>query len=130
MNKLMRFVVLVMGCAFAGSAFAASHVDEVWTCKLNEGKEIEAVHAANSEWVKHVNGATDVGEVSSATAESIVGDQEIFYFVDRYPSLAAYAAVKEYLDSDTGKAAMEAIESNFEDIFDCTSNRLYKFTPN
>lgn len=130
MKKFIQSMLVTAGCALAFNASADPVVDEVWTCNLNEGKEMEAVQAANSEWVKHVNEATDVGYITSATAEPIVGDQESFFFVDRFPSLAAYAAVKEYVDSEAGKAAMKAIQDEFEVLFDCTSNRLYKFTPN
>jgi putative hemolysin len=44
--------VLTSGRAFA--AVADTHVSEVWTCKLNEGKKIEEVHKANSLWVKKI----------------------------------------------------------------------------
>ena len=130
MKKLYQAVLIILACTASGAAFADSVVDEVWNCKLNDGKEIEDVQAANAEWIAHVNGATDVGEITSATAEAIVGDHDGFYFVDRYPNLAAYAAVKDYVDSDAGKAAMKSIDDKFEDLFDCTSNRLFKFTPN
>ena len=91
---------------------------------------MDDVHAANSAWVKHVNEATDVGEITSSTSVAIVGQQEHFYFVDSYPDLAAWSAVQEYTDSDAGEAAMESIQSQFEDLFECGSNQLYKNTPN
>jgi len=130
MKKLMIFALMVAGFALAGNAIADSSVDAVWKCKMNEDMEMDDVHKANAEWVKHINSATDVGEVTSSTITAIVGDQDHFYFVDSYPSLAAWSTVQEYTDSDAGEAAMEEIQGKFEDLFDCEGNKLYKVTPN
>ena len=78
MQKLLKFTLIIAGCALATNALADSRVDSVWKCELKEGKEIAAVQAANGEWLKHVNGAIDVGEITSATAEAIVGKQGYF----------------------------------------------------
>ena len=112
------------------SADAQVVVDEVWTCKLKEGKKIEDVHTANAEWVKHMNSALDVGEIKSGTVSPIVGEQDHFLFVDTYPSLEAWATADEYQSSDAGEAAMKAVQEGLDAASDCTSNRLYKFTPN
>ena len=129
MSNILKFALLVLCCSFAVNAFA-DRVDAVWKCDLHDGKEMSDVHAANSEWVKHVNAALDVGEITSGTSVAVVGDQGHFYFVDSYPSLAAWSAVQEYVDSDQGKAAMESIQGAFEDLFDCSSNTLYRHTTN
>lgn len=130
MNKLLKSALVLAGCTLAFNAIAESRVDAVWNCKLNDGKEMDEVNAANSLWVKHMNEATDVGEITSATATAIVGKQGHFYFVDSYPSLAAWSAVQEYAESDEGEAAMAEIQAQFEEIFDCSSNELFRYTPN
>lgn len=130
MKNVFKSILAIGGCALAFNAFADSVIDEVWTCKLKEDKEIEDVMKANAEWVVHVNGATDVGEIKSGTVEPIVGEQDGFYFVDTYPSLAAWSAVEEYTNSDAGEAAMKSITDQFDALFDCSKNELFKFTPN
>jgi len=126
----MIITTIAAGCVLGGNAFADSRVDAVWNCKLNEGMKMEDVHAANGRWVSHVNEATDVGEITSGTSTAIVGQQGHFYFVDTYPSLAAWSTVQEYVDSDAGKAAMAEITSQFDDAFDCSGNELFKHTAN
>lgn len=130
MHIMIKASLFVLTSSLAFNAAAASHVSEVWTCKLNEGKKIEEVHKANSEWVKTINGGTDVGDIRSWTVEPVVGKQENFLFVDSYPSLAAWAAAKEFQESDEGKALFEKITEDFKGLFDCTSNQLYNETAN
>lgn len=130
MRNTITATLFVAGCTFAFNAFAETVIDEVWTCKLKEGQEIEDVHAANAEWVKHMNTALDVGEIKSGTVTAVVGEQDHFLFVDTYPSLAAWAAADEYQSSDAGEAAMKAIQEGLDAASDCTSNRLYKYTSN
>ena len=129
MKKYLKSALVVAACVLASNAIAESRVDAVWNCKLKDGKKMEDVHAANSQWVSHMNGATDVGDITSATATPIVGKQGHFYFVDTYPSLAAWSAVQEYADSDEGEAAMAEIQSQFDDIFECSGNELFKYSP-
>lgn len=126
----IKLTFFILASALAFNAAAQTVVDEVWTCKLKEGKEIEDVMKANAEWVKLINSSTDVGEIKSATVTPLVGDQDHFVFVDSYPDRAAWAAADDYQDSEAGQAAFAAIEAQFDALFDCSENRLYKFTPN
>lgn len=130
MQNSLKIVLTLAGCALAFNVLAETVVDEVWTCKVKEGKTIEDVYAANEQWVAHMNGALDVGEIKSGTVTPIVGDQGQFLFVDTYPNLAAWAKADEYQNSDAGEAAMEAIDDALEAAADCDSNRLYKYTSN
>lgn len=129
MRRVITTALVVLGCSLAFNVAADSRVDAVYKCKLKDGKEMSAVHEANSAWLAHVNGATS-GGVSSGTATAIVGGFDGFYFVDSYPSLSAWAAVQEYLDSDEGEAAIKEITDQFDELFDCVENNLYKFTTN
>jgi len=52
---------------------------------------------------------------------SVVGNSEIFLFVDTYPNLGTWSAVKTALDSEEG----EALEELFEGTSDCSENRLW-----
>ena len=129
MKKVIKTALVVLGCSLAFNAAADSRVDAVYKCKLKDDKEMSEVHTANTAWLAHIKEATDVS-VNSGTATAIVGGFEGFYFVDSYPSLSAWASVQEYLDSDAGEAAIEEITNQFDDLFECSENNLYKFTSN
>lgn len=126
MKKAIKATLTVAGCALAFNVFAASVVDEVFTCKVKEGKKIDDVRAANAEWVKHMNSAPKAGKIVSATVTPVVGDIDHFYFVDTYESLDAWAKADSYQSSDAGEAAMKSISDALDEAADCTSNRLYK----
>ena len=46
-------------------------------------------------------------------------------YVDSYPDLATWAAGKAALSTDAG----QAVEDGFDDVMDCTGNRLYRMRP-
>ncbi|HZX25020.1 MAG TPA: hypothetical protein VFF18_15900 [Woeseiaceae bacterium] len=104
------------------AAYAEPAYEEVWTCKLEEGKTIEEVQAANSKWLAMVSKEIGKGKIRSSVVRSVVGNADIFLFVDTYPDLATWSATKEFLGSDEGEAADEL----FEGISDCSENRLYR----
>ncbi len=109
--------------AFSGLASADTYV-EAYTCKTEEGKTVKDVQAANGKWLAWVNSKSDV-EVTSDIGTAIVGDNQIFLFVDTYPSLSAWAKVQEMLDSEEA----EELEKLFEGISECSENRLWKMEP-
>lgn len=121
MKKSLIAVLALLGLGISGLASADS-IANVYTCKLKDGVELEAVQEANSKWLKFVNAHVEGGGITSAIGTAIVGDAEIFLFVDSYPSLSSWAAAAELLDSD----AADEIEDLFEDLNDCSSNRLWK----
>jgi hypothetical protein len=125
-EKMKKFVHAIIFC-LAGISLAAhadSRVVEMWQCELKEGKTMEEVAAANEKWLAFVNGAVEGGDIHSFALESIVGDSTGFMFADTFPSRKAWAAAKDAIDSPEGKA----VESGFENLFDCNKNRLYKST--
>ena len=123
-------MLAVAGCAITLNTFADTRVDEVFTCKVKEGKEIKDVRKANAEWVKHMNSAVKVGTIASATVTPVVGEGGgSFFFVDTYPSLEAWATADNYQNSEAGQAAMKSISDALDAVSDCTSNRLYRFNP-
>lgn len=122
MKKLLTatFVALVTLC-LSGIA-AADSIVETWTCEVNDDKKIEDVQAINSKWLKWVNDHVEGGGIKSSVGESVVGNSERFIFVDTYPDLTTWAAAKEALDS----AAGEELDELFEDVSECSENRLWK----
>jgi hypothetical protein len=70
-----------------------------------------------------VNANVKGGGITSAIGTAVVGDNEVFIFVDTYPSLSAWAAAQELLDSD----AADAIDGLFDDLSECSKNSLWKF---
>lgn len=119
MKKLLTVITSCFVLGFAVSAHADG-VSESWQCELKDGKTIADVQAINSKWLKWVNERVD-GVVSSAVGTAIVGNAEIFLFVDSYPDLATWAAVKDALDSEEGNE----ISSMFEETSECSGNRLW-----
>jgi hypothetical protein len=49
----------------------------------------------------------------------------MFLFADTYPDLTTWAATQTALDSD----AADELDNMFEDVTDCSQNRLWKFEP-
>lgn len=107
-----------------GMTASADSIVETWTCKTDEGKTIDDVHAANKKWLEFVNPRID-GEVNSSVATAVVGDVTEFLFADTFPDLATWAAVKDLLDTEEGQALTESLE----DVWECSGNRLWKSTP-
>ena len=120
MKKLIWAVLATFGFVLAGPA-AADSIVNVYTCEVKDGAEMDDVQAANSKWLKWVRENVDEG-ISSSVGTAVVGNQEIFLFVDTYPSLTVWAAAAEALDSD----AAEELEDLFEDTNECSENRLWK----
>ena len=122
MKTTMTALLAVLGLGISGLATADSFAN-VYTCKLKDGVELDAVQEANSKWLKFVNSKVKGGGITSAIGTAVVGDNEVFIFVDTYPSLSAWAATQELLDSDAG----DEVDGLFEDLTDCSKNSLWKF---
>ena len=122
MKKLLTatFVASVTLC-LSGIATADS-IAETFTCKVVEGKKIEDVQAKNSKWLKWINANVEGGGITSSVGTAVVGNSDMFIFVDTYPDLATWAAAKDALDSDAG----EELDELFDDVSDCSENRLWK----
>jgi hypothetical protein len=106
----------------AGPLLADEYV-AAYTCKLNEGKKVEDVQAANSAWLKWVR--ENVNEnISSNVGTTVVGDFDLFLFVDSYPDLATWAATVTALES-----APDSIEEGLNAAAKCEKNRLWRMRP-
>ena len=124
MQSIVSRTLVVLGfVAFAGPVSADTY-REVWRCELEDDKKIEEVQAANSKWLAFVRKNVDKG-IESGVSTAVVGNQEIFLFVDSYPSLDVWAAAKKALDTDEG----DALDEVFEGLFECDENYLWKHEP-
>ncbi len=124
MRKIVSTVLFAVAVAFISSNVLADSIVAAYTCELKEGKKQEELQALNSQWLKWVR--ANVNEnIESAVGTAVVGDQEIFLFVDTYPDLNTWAATQTALDSD----AASELENLFDDVSDCSENRLWKFEP-
>jgi len=125
-TTVMRLLALItiMGICVAASA-ADTTVSEVWTCSINDGKTMDDVRAANSNWLKFMNANVEGGGISSNIVTSVVGNAERghFMYVDSFPTLESWAEA----DSATeGNKEGEAIDAALQDAASCSENRLYK----
>ncbi len=120
-NLLPGALVVLVTLCLSGIATADS-IAETWTCEVKEGKSIEDVQAINSKWLKWINAHVEGGGITSSIGTTVVGNTEIFIFVDTYPNLTTWAAAKDVLDSDEG----EELDDLFEDVSECSQNRLWK----
>jgi hypothetical protein len=114
MKKIVSTVLVAFIFAAASGPAFADTVINAFTCKLKDGKTIEDVQATNSKWLKWVRANVN-----------IVGDTDMFLFADTYPDLNTWAATQTALDSD----AADELDNMFEDVTDCSQNRLWKFEP-
>jgi len=119
-NVLIAIVLLIVPVL----GLADNHdtaVVEMWKCELKEGKEMSDVEANNKKWLAMTRKTSGSEDVNSYVLTTVVGDQTMFLFADAYPDMNAWAAAKSAGDSEEG----EAIEAMFDELMDCTDNRLY-----
>ncbi|MDH3612443.1 MAG: hypothetical protein OEU90_11980 [Gammaproteobacteria bacterium] len=122
MKKFIPGAFVAIACLCLGGIAAADHIAETWTCEVKEGKKIEDVQATNSKWLEWINAHVEGGGVTSSVGTAVVGNTEVFIFVDSYPDLATWAAAKDALDSDEGSE----LDDLFKDVSECSENRLWK----
>ena len=123
----MRRMILAAICCFTpliGLADAGDvRIVEMWQCELKEGQKMEDVKANNTKWLALTRKEAASDDVRSYALSTVVGDQSKFVFVDTFPNMAAWSAAKS-AESEEGKA----IEATFNDLMDCTKNRLFEST--
>ncbi len=123
MHKYLKLsvIAIVLGFAAVASAADESRIVNLWDCKLNEGKTIKDVHAANGKWVKYVNANVAGGDIHSYVLQTVVGKSGTFKYADSFPSMASWSAANE-IDN----AEMTAITKELDAVADCKSNTLHK----
>ena len=80
------------------------------------------VEANNSKWLALARKTTGSDEINSYMLSTVVGDQTRFVFADIYPDMATWGSQKSADDTEEGKA----IEATFNELIDCSDNRLYE----
>ena len=109
----------LIGLADAGDV----RIVEMWQCELKEGQKMEDVKANNTKWLALTRKEAASDDVRSYALSTIVGDQSKFVFVDTFPNITAWSAAKS-AESAEGKA----IEATFNELMECTKNRLFEST--
>ncbi len=121
MKKLILAAIFLITPGLALADNHESSIVEMWKCKLKDGKKMEDVEANNSKWLAMTRKVTGNDEVNSYILTTIVGSQGMFQFADIYPDMATWSKAKSAEDTEEGMA----IEATFEELSDCTDNRLY-----
>lgn len=131
MKKTVLAVALIVVCVCSVTlAVAHDHEAskdryvEVWDCKVNDGKTMEDVKAANSQWVEHVNAHVEGGDIHSFILTPVVGKRGGFLYADSFPSIEAWHGSREAMKSEPG----QAIDKALEEAADCSSNSLHLST--
>ena len=120
----MSTILVALTIIFASNSIFADNIVASYTCKLKEGKKQKELQAVNSKWLKWVR--ENVNEnITSSVGTPVVGELDMFLFADTYPDLAVWAAAQTALDSP----AASALEDMFNEVSECSENRLWKFTP-
>jgi hypothetical protein len=122
MKKIVSISAAALALAFAGNTFADEYV-AAFTCKMGEDKEVEDVIAANSAWLKWVRENANES-ITSHVGTAVVGDFDMFLFVDTYPDLATWAATTTALEN-----APDEIQEGLEGVAECKKNRLWRMRP-
>lgn len=128
MKKSLIAIAMVVVALCGVSAAVADHheasqdrVVEIWHCKVEEGKSMDDVKAANSKWVKHVNATVEGGDISSYILTPVVGKRGGFMYADTFPSMEAWNGTREAMKVGDGPA----IDKELEEVADCSSNTLH-----
>ena len=121
--RMLSTLVAVMFAFISHSIFADSIV-ATFTCKLKDGKKKEDVQAVNSKWLKYVTENISK-DITTSFGTAVVGNQDIFMFVDTYPDLETWAKTQTSLNSEDGSVIVDM----FEEFSHCSENRLWRVEP-
>ena len=123
---MIKVILVLAFLAAPLLAWADDHtrIVEFWKCEMKDGKEASDVEANNKKWLALTRKTAGSEEVNSYMMTTVVGDQSKFMFADVYPDMASWSAAKSAEESDEGAA----IEATFNELMDCTENRLYEST--
>jgi len=123
MKKVLSAALIVASFGLVTNNVFADSVVTSYTCKLKEGKTSDDVIAKNNVWLKWVRANVNK-DITSEMGTAIIGKQDIFLFVDTYPSLAVWAEATTALDNDPPE-----LKDLFKEVSDCSENKLWKFEP-
>ena len=121
MKKLLLAALILIVPVLGLADNHGTAIVEMWKCELKEGVKAEDVEATNKKWLAMTRKAAGSDEVNSYMLTTIVGDQTRFLFADIFPNMATWGAAK-----DAESEESDAIEATFNEMMECTDNRLYK----
>ena len=121
---LARTIALSILLGICGGVAADTTVRVVYICAVNDGKSLDDVRAANSEWVKFVNATVEGGAITSTILTPMVGDLSAgrFIYADDFPNVESWSAAG---DATTDTAEGRAIQAALDAAGTCASNSLY-----
>lgn len=123
MKKVLSMGAIALTLILAAGSLLADEYINAYTCKMNDGKEVEDVQAANSAWLKWVRENVHK-DIDSNVGTAVVGDFDTFLFIDSYPDLATWAATVTALEG-----APDSIEEGLDAAAKCERNRLWRMRP-
>lgn len=124
MKKFLLALVLCFAPLFVLADAGDVRTVEMWNCTLKDGKKMEDIQANNVKWLAMVRKATGSDSIRSYAMTTVVGDLKAFMFVDTYPDLATWSKAKSAAQTPEG----QAIDATFNELSECTENRLFKST--
>ena len=123
-SVLAKTIALSVLLGICGVAAADTTVRVVYICKVNDGKSMDDVRAANSAWSKYVNATVEGGAITSTILTPMVGDlsEGRFIYADDFPNVESWSASNDATsDSEEGRAIQAALDA----AGTCASNSLY-----
>jgi hypothetical protein len=106
----------------AGSAFAETRVDQVWTCTLNANHTVKEMAAAQAAWVAWANKEPYGAKIRGNVAATMVSSNlSVVLYIDSYPDMATLAADQTAYDSAEGRA----LQARFDELTVCSAAALY-----
>ena len=123
-SLFLKLFTMSVALGVFATATADTRIDEVFTCQINDGKTMDDVRAANSNWVKFMNANVDGGDIGSSIITTVVGDTTSgrFLYVDSFPNLESWTTAKSATE---GNEEGEAIDAALGEVAECSDSRLY-----
>jgi len=75
------------------SANGDQRLERIWSCTLNDGRNLDEFSAIHGEWLEWANKQDYGGDIRGRVTTPLVGaDFSLVLLIDSYPDLATYAA--------------------------------------
>lgn len=97
MKTRLSTTLVALTIMFASNSPFANDIVNAYTCTLKDGKKKEEVQAINTKWLAWVRKNVDEN-ITSAVGTAVVGDQDVFMFMDTYPDLNVWATAQTVLE--------------------------------
>lgn len=125
MRATARIAVAVSILTTSTTPAAANDFEQVWTCTINAGHNLDEVRASGSEWLKAARSMPG-GEALELVIRwpiAVPESAEHFEFVIRAPSLQAWGTFYDGYDPDSPAGKADVV---FAAIATCTGSTLWE----